>query len=636
MPAPYSDDPDTEMLSLPTAEPLSADLLGGRDTVLVSGPGGSPTQVRVTFTSAEVGNGNAFDSNSLANQDGDLAVRVQQEIDGDVLTGVVNRLDDEGIVFDSQMSDLTFDVRDLVSGAARGNAFSLVELGTLGADRVRHDLEVRNVYVNAGQGSDTVFGGDGHDFLVGGGSDDKLTGGMGNDSFIGGSGNDTIFGEADADTMTYNPSTDGLDAINLGDGIDTVLVGGTAQVRLTFTSAEVGNGNANDAGTLANQDGGLAVRLQAEDGTGALTGSIARLDDEGIRFVATGIGATFDVRDLVSGVARGDQFGVVELGTIGRNRIDESGETVAYYINAGQGDDTLIGGLANDFLVGGAGNDNLAGGVGNDSFIGGSGNDTVVGGGGGDTMIYNPATDGNDRINLGHGIDSVLVGGTAQVRLTFTSAEVGNANASDAGTLANQDGGLAVRLQAEDGTGALTGSIARLDDEGIVFEATGVGATFDVRDLVSGAQRGDQFRYVELGTSGRNRIDHSDETESVYANAGAGNDVLIGGAANDFLVGGAGDDMLTGGAGNDSFVGGLGIDSFMFYSQADSGDTIVEFAVGTDKLNLRALHLAFADVTIVTAGGVTTVGVDTDADMIADLTITLANGAAVTEGDFVF
>ena len=451
MPAPYSDQPDTETLLLPTAVALSADLLGGRDTVLVSGPGGSPTQVRVTFTSAEVGNGNALDANTLANQDGGLAVRVQLESDGDVLTGLVSRLDDEGIVFDAQTAGLTFDVRDLVSGAARGNAFSLVELGTLGADRIRHDTETRNVYVNAGQGNDTVFGGDGHDFLVGGGGDDKLTGGMGNDSFIGGSGNDTIFGEADADTMTYNPSTDGQDAINLGNGIDSVLVGGTAQVRLTFTSAEVGNGNSSDAGTLANQDGGLAVRLQAEDGAGSLTGSTARLDDEGIRFVATGIGATFDVRDLVSGVARGDQFGV-----------------------------------------------------------------------------------------------------------------------------------------------------------------------------------------VELGTSGRNRIDHSDETESVYANAGAGNDVLIGGAANDFLVGGAGDDKLTGGLGNDSLVGGLGIDSFMFYSQADSGDTIVEFAIGADKLNLRSLNLDFGDVTIVTAGGVTTVGVDTDADLLADLTITLANGAAVTETDFVF
>ena len=54
MPAPYSEQPDTETLSLPTAVALSADLLGGRDTLLVSGPGGSPTQVRVTFTSAPI------------------------------------------------------------------------------------------------------------------------------------------------------------------------------------------------------------------------------------------------------------------------------------------------------------------------------------------------------------------------------------------------------------------------------------------------------------------------------------------------------------------------------------------------------------------------------------------------------
>ena len=273
---------------------------------------------------------------------------------------------------------------------------------------------------------------------------------------------------------------------------------------------------------------------------------------------------------------------------------------------------------------------------GNDTFIGGGGNDTFLGGAGDDTIIYNPGTDGLDESTLGAGNDTVLVGGTAQVRLTFTSAEVGNNTANDGGTLANQDGGLAVRLQAEDALGNLVGSIARVDDEGIIFEATGVGATFDVRDLVSGAARGDQFRYVQLGTAARNRIDRSAETESVYANAGGGNDVLIGGAANDFLVGGAGNDVLTGGAGADSFLGGGGNDSFLFYSQADTGDTIIDFAVGFDRINLRALDVVFADLTITTASGVTTVGVDTDADLTADLTITLANGATVTEGDFIF
>jgi hypothetical protein len=48
----------------------------------------------------------------------------------------------------------------------------------------------------------------------------------------------------------------------------------------TLSSAEVGNGSANDAGTGANQDRGLAVRLQAEGANDALTGPVSRFDDE--------------------------------------------------------------------------------------------------------------------------------------------------------------------------------------------------------------------------------------------------------------------------------------------------------------------------------------------------------------------
>ena len=50
---------------------------------------------------------------------------------------------------------------------------------------------------------------------------------------------------------------------DLGDGNDTVTISagrGVPEVRLTFTSSEVGNGNARDSNTMANQDGGLAVR----------------------------------------------------------------------------------------------------------------------------------------------------------------------------------------------------------------------------------------------------------------------------------------------------------------------------------------------------------------------------------------
>ena len=366
---------------------------------------------------------------------------------------------------------------------------------------------------------------------------------------------------------------------DLGKGDDTVLVKGTAeQVRLTFTSAEVGNGDPLDSNTMANQDGGLAVRLQAEDGADGLTGPISRYDDEGITFKSASPGLTFDVRDLVAGTQRGDQFDAVTLGTAKDDRHDESGSRDDYYLNAGMGNDSLTGGHGNDFLVGGAGDDWLQGGRGDDSLLGGAGNDTAV---------FKPSRDGADVVDLGAGDDVVLVqhGRGEQIRLTFTSAEVGNGTASDGATMLNQDGGLAVRFQMEDGADGLKGAISRFDDEGISFQATG-GSTFDVRDLVAGTQRGDQFEVVQLGTMADDVIDHGNDREAYYVNAGMGDDVVTGGRGNDFLVGGAGNDILSGGAGQDSLLGGGGADTFVFSACETGPDSIIDFNVADDTIQL--------------------------------------------------
>lgn len=193
-------------------------------------------------------------------------------------------------------------------------------------------MRVMSSYNESGDGRDNR----GNDVLIGGADDDE---------FRGGRGNDTITGKGGDDTAIFNVSTDGADKVNLGEGDDVVEVSANSpgQVRLTFTSSEVGNGNANDSNTMMNQDGELAVRLQAEDGSDGLTGPVSRYDDEGITFEASSPGVTFDVRDLVTGAERGDQFEVVELGTLAGDRISEKGETRPYYINAGMGDDTVVG-----------------------------------------------------------------------------------------------------------------------------------------------------------------------------------------------------------------------------------------------------------------------------------------------------
>ncbi|GEO17855.1 calcium-binding protein [Microvirga aerophila] len=316
-----------------------------------------------------------------------------------------------------------------VRAAVVGNGGNNVLRGTGNDDNLQgrggdDDLNGRggDDYLSGGSGRDELYGGSGDDYLDGGSGHDELfgnagkdhlVGGSGNDELSGGTGHDHLFGGTGNDRAFFNVSTGGSDIVNLGSGSDTVSVTASTarQVRLTFTSAEVGNGTATDAGTMTNQDGGLAVRLQSENSAGDLVGDISRFDDEGITFDAARSGLTFDVRDLVSGAARGDQFDVVSLGTRGADNLWAVQSGDAYYFNAGMGNDRVTGGRDDDFLVGGAGNDSLSGGRGDDTFIGGGGNDVLTGGTGDDAFIFAAPLDpaGNvDRIQDFRASDDTL------------------------------------------------------------------------------------------------------------------------------------------------------------------------------------------------------------------------------------
>lgn len=445
---------------------------------------------------------------------------------------------------------------------------------------------------------------------------------------------DARYRDVTGDVLNFNIAQASAVYADLGTGYDVVRVRGDGvdQVRLTFTSAEVGNGNASDAGTLPNQDGGFAVRAQVEAGGDMLMGPVSRFDDEGITFIANG-DFTFDVRDLVSGVERGDGFGVVQLGTAGDDSYTDTGGRDTY-INAGVGNDLVIGGVGDDFLVGGGGNDELRGRRGDDSFIGGAGDDTIGGGNGRDSVYVDVATAGADQVNLHQGWDAVYVSSTAadkMIRMTFTSAEVGNGSAFDAGAMANQDGGLAVRLQGEDASGALTGAVGRYDDEGITFFTSG-GVKFDVRDLVSGTERGDMFDIVVLGTGGDDRFNGRPQNIGVYANGGTGDDRMTGGSATDFLVGGLGDDVLNGWSGNDQLIGGTGADRFVFVGNAGE-DIILDFVSGTDRIDMRSYDIRFEDVTVEEIDGSLRLSGNDNGDLFS---ITLAGVTEVAQGDFLF
>ena len=136
------------------------------------------------------------------------------------------------------------------------------------------------------------------------------------------------------------------------------------------------------------------------------------------------------------------------------------------------------------------------------------------------------------------------------------------------------------------------------------------------------AGTGDTNDFDSLGLPGTQTI--NDGNDNITRYGGAGNDTINGQKGGDLLYGGSGDDTLTGGQGTDAIYGGSGTDtitgnnplitsmedlaliSLIFngrWSEADTiyyidlkdtGDTINNFVLGEDKINLSAIN--FGDV----------------------------------------
>ena len=68
-----------------------------------------------------------------------------------------------------------------------------------------------------------------------------------------------------------------------------------------------------------------------------------------------------------------------------------------------------------------------------------------------------------------------------------------------------------------------------------------------------------------------------------------GNNFLKGEAGQDFIFGKGGNDTLAGGAGSDALEGGAGADTFEFEETYRDIDTISDFQINVDKIDLSAI-----------------------------------------------
>ncbi|MGK7943001.1 MAG: LamG-like jellyroll fold domain-containing protein [Microcystaceae cyanobacterium] len=96
---------------------------------------------------------------------------------------------------------------------------------------------------------------------------------------------------------------------------------------------------------------------------------------------------------------------------------------------------------------------------------------------------------------------------------------------------------------------------------------------------------GDSNLEMAIGNDGNDTFTHSG-AYAIVAEGGKGNDQLYGGNDNDLLNGNEGDDSLHGGLGDDILTGGGGKDTFIYHSVHEGMDTITDFAIGSDRIEL--------------------------------------------------
>ncbi|MBY5336024.1 RTX toxin, partial [Rhizobium leguminosarum] len=220
-------------------------------------------------------------------------------------------------------------------------------------------------------------------------------------------------------------------------------------------------------------------------------------------------------------------------------------------VEAGSGNDKIIGNEANNTLWGNAGDDSLYGGIGNDTLIGGAGSDWMVGGAGNDLYVVD---DNFDFVieSANQGTDTVQ---TALSSYTLrdnveTLAYTGSASFTGTGNA------LANTITAGAGNDTLNGGVGA---------DTLIGGEGDDTYIVDNA--GDLV--TEAADAGTDTVRATSANYTLAANlenltyigtlafTGTGNDLantIRGAAGADTLDGKAGADSLVGGAGNDTYI----------------------------------------------------------------------------------
>ncbi|WP_016950859.1 calcium-binding protein [Anabaena sp. PCC 7108] len=329
-----------------------------------------------------------------------------------------------------------------------------------------------------------------------------------------------------------------------------------------------------------------------------------------------------DNQNIIVGTNDNDQF----LGLLGDDNLDgrEGNDT----IKGGAGNDVIFGGNDGDAIYGEAGDDTIYAGEGRDVLNGGTGNDTLYGEGGDDTYIVDSLGDvvsednvsggdagGIDTVRssvswtLGHNFEYLVLTGTDAIDGTGNGLNnIIKGNSADnilsggAGNDTLEGNAGNDTIYGGDGRDVLNGGTGDdtlyggagddtyiVDSLGDVVSEDNASGTDTVRSSVSWIL-GDNVEYLVL-TATDSINGTGNELNNIIKGNSADN-VLSGEAGNDTIEGNEGNDTLYGGTGNDRLTGGVGSDIFGFNNFSEGVDTITDFNVADDFIQVSAAGFA--------------------------------------------
>jgi len=265
---------------------------------------------------------------------------------------------------------------------------------TIDASKLQANLVKLSLF--GGDGNDRLIGSAGNDFFNGGRGNDVALMGAGDDVFVWnpGDGNDTVEGQVGRDQLLFNGANvsenidisangqrvrfsrnvanitmdlNGVEAIafNALGGTDRIVVNDLSGTDVTDVqidlSATGGGGDASADDVVVNGTNGSDVII--------VSGSDSNAQVIGLAAKVSITGAEPNNDRLQINALAGDD--VVDASSLASN-------TIQLVVDAGDGDDVVIGGAGNDVLLGGAGDDVLIGGEGIDILDGGTGDNILI------------------------------------------------------------------------------------------------------------------------------------------------------------------------------------------------------------------------------------------------------------------